>query len=222
MQILRADIKASGSVAATATRVDINRSALSGILNYTSSSPYVTGKASTDKVAERVMNTIGLVGCPFLSEHHGADHRITGLQCREYAYRTNPPTNSPRDMRHWRACQHCDKRVKPAAVAEAKPAKEKAEKAGATYGLSTSGDAAYYEGWDSTCAGPDDNPYPVEDARSDYWSLGWKQRRESEKKARERMATMGAEPQQQAGIIDKVTMPLPEVGGPQIADREAV
>lgn len=29
------------------------------------------------------------------------------------------------------------------------------------------------------------------------------------------------EPVQQAGIIDKVTLPLPEVGGPQIANQEA-
>ncbi|MFZ6712983.1 MarR family transcriptional regulator [Undibacterium sp. TC9W] len=29
------------------------------------------------------------------------------------------------------------------------------------------------------------------------------------------------EPVQQAGIIDKVTLPLPEVGGPQIAEAEA-
>ncbi|MDP1980504.1 MarR family transcriptional regulator [Undibacterium sp.] len=34
-------------------------------------------------------------------------------------------------------------------------------------------------------------------------------------------ADTDTEPAQQAGIIDKVTLPLPEVGGPQIAETEA-
>jgi len=154
MQILRADIQASGSISATAARVGIARSSLSAIVNMTASSPYATGKASTAKVQERVMNTIGLVACPFLSEYHGSEHRITGLQCREYAYRENPPTSAPREMQHWRACQGCEKRVKQAAPPKLAPIKAAAQDR--------------------------------------------------------------SEPVQQAGVIDKVTLPLPEVGGPQV------
>lgn len=147
MQIVRDDIAATGSVSKTAARIGIARSSLSAIINNTASSPYASGKASTAKVAERVMNTIGLVACPFLSEYHGAEHRITGLQCREHAYRENPPTGAPREMQHWRTCQTCPKRVPPQAP---------------------------------------DTP-------------------------------AASKPLQQAGIIDKVTLPLPEVGAPQIA-----
>lgn len=113
MQILRDDIASTGSISKTAERVGIARSSLSAIINNTASSPYATGKASTAKVEERVMNTIGMVACPFLSEYHGSEHRITGLQCREFAYRENPPTGAPREMQHWRSCQGCEKRVPP-------------------------------------------------------------------------------------------------------------
>lgn len=151
LHILRADVAATGSISKTAKRVGVSRPAISQILN--GIGHYGSGRASTAKVEEKIMHTIGMVACPFLSEYHSAEHRITGLQCREYAYRENPPTNSPREMQHWRACQACDKRVKPAHVAvDAKPL--------------------------------------------------------SRKKA--------IEPAQQAGVIDTVTLPLPEVGAPQI------
>jgi hypothetical protein len=140
--IVRADVVATGSINKTARRVGVSRPALSQILN--GIGHYGTGKASTAKVEAKVMNTIGMVACPFLSEYHGAEHRITGLQCREYAYRDNPPTSVPRDMQHWRACQSCAKRV--------------------------------------TVSAP---KLPIALA-------------------------------QQAGVIDKVTLPLPEVGAPQV------
>lgn len=217
MQILRADIAATGSISKTAIRVGIARSGLSAIINATASSPYANGKASTAKVAERVMNTIGLVACPFLSEYHGAEQRITGLQCREYAYRENPPTSAPREMQHWRSCQGCEKRVKPAASIpiQIKPRAQPSARPVAFGGKAGSGDEAYQEGWDCI-GGPTDNPYPTEDARSDYWDTGFKQRRDFDRKERARINKLGAE-SQQAGIIDKVTLPLPEVGAPQIA-----
>lgn len=115
--IVRADVAASGSINKTAKRIGVSRPALSQILN--GIGHYGTGKASTAKVEEKVMNTIGMVACPFLSEYHGAEHRITGLQCREYAYRAKPPTNVPRDMQHWRSCQGCPKRVNAAPKVEA-------------------------------------------------------------------------------------------------------
>ncbi|MGB6053773.1 MAG: hypothetical protein WBG17_00890, partial [Burkholderiaceae bacterium] len=103
LRIVRDDIAASGSIAKTAARVGISRAALSQIIN--GIGPYGTGKASTERVAKRVMNTIGRIVCPFLTAYHGKETRITGLECRDYAYRVNPPTNSPREMQHWRACQ---------------------------------------------------------------------------------------------------------------------
>jgi hypothetical protein len=109
--LLQADVKASGSVAATATRVGVSRGALSAILNQTESSPYVNGKSSTIKIEARIANTLGQIACPFLSAMMERDHHITGLECREHSSRETPPTNSPRSMSHWRACQTCEKRV---------------------------------------------------------------------------------------------------------------
>lgn len=57
--------------------------------------------ARTDKFAARVMAVLGRVDCPSL----GA--AIARLQCREYHERP-APTSSPREMRHWRACQGCE------------------------------------------------------------------------------------------------------------------
>lgn len=109
--LLQADVKASGSVAATAARVGVSRGALSGILNQTESSPYVNGKSSTIKIEHRIANTLGQIVCPFLSTLMEREHRMTGLECREHCARDTPPTNSPRAMSHWRACQTCEKRV---------------------------------------------------------------------------------------------------------------
>ena len=162
LRIVRADIEATKSISKTAERIGVSRSALSQILN--GIGHYGTGKASTATVEARVMNTIGMVACPFLSEYHSAEHRITGLQCREFAYRSNPPTNSPREMQHWRACQDCSKRVN--AAAPAKPALPPAKKIGK---VGTVNNEIYEHG-----------------------------------------------DQQQAGIVDKVTLPLPVVGGPQV------
>lgn len=175
MRILYADIAATGSITKTAQRIGVNRTGISQIIHKPAGSNYANGKASPAKLAEKVMNSIGMVVCPFLSGEHDAGHRITGLQCREYAYRANPPTNSPRDMRHWRACQGCDKRVKPGSVIAA-PVIKLAQKIGRV--------------------GPVNNEIygPV--------------------------SCLTESAPQQAGIIDTVTLPLPEVGAPQIAKGE--
>ncbi|MGO4380347.1 hypothetical protein [Pseudoduganella sp. RAF53_2] len=118
--LLQADVQATGSVAATAQRVGVSRGALSAILNQTASSPYVNGKSGTAKIEARILNTIGRIECPFLTVLMEREHRITGLECREHSSRETPPTNSPRAMSHWRACQNCEKRVPGAAPAPAK------------------------------------------------------------------------------------------------------
>lgn len=73
--------------------LDISRTAISLAIN---------GKypAKTDKIAAKVMEAYARVDCPHLSE------TISINTCRAYALRT-APTNSPREMRHWRACQTC-------------------------------------------------------------------------------------------------------------------
>lgn len=109
--MLQSDVQASGSIAATAARVGVSRGALSAILNQTESSPYVNGKSSTAKIEARITNTLGQIVCPFLTALMDGEYRITGLECREHCSRDSPPTNSPRAMSHWRACQTCEKRV---------------------------------------------------------------------------------------------------------------
>lgn len=164
IEILRDDVRATGSITKTAERVGVSRGAISAILNKTASSPYANGKSSTERIAQRVMNTIGRIACPFLSELHGTEYRITGLECRETAGRERAPTNSPRAMAHWRACQGCDKRVAPA-------------------------------------------PEPVQ-----VKPVASTPRRSRAIEQPEAPAP------QQAGVIDKVTLPLPEVGGPQVGE----
>lgn len=85
-------------VAGVAEQIGVSRTSLSLILG---------GKypAKTDRIAARVLNTYARTACPHLGE------TLTQAQCRGFAIRS-APTNSPRDMRHWRACQGCP--LKPA------------------------------------------------------------------------------------------------------------
>ncbi len=209
MTILREDLDATKSITKTAARVGVSRPALSQILN--GIGPYGTGKASTDHIAKKVMSTIGMVACPFLSDYHASEQRITGLQCREYAYRVNPPTNSPRDMQHWRACQGCEKRVPPASVivpppTVAKPAKKLkvTVKHESEEQLCAAGHAAHHEGW-SSLARVQDNPYASQDTRHDHWENG-------------RNARSVFDLKQRNTPVDISTLPLPEVGAPQLEE----
>lgn len=59
--------------------------------------------ASSARIARKVIDAFDRVLCPHLSRS------LTHLDCRTFAYRT-PPTSSPREMRHWRACQQCPHR----------------------------------------------------------------------------------------------------------------
>lgn len=80
-------------IAGVAEELDISRTAISLAIN---------GKypAKTDKIAAKVMELYARVDCPHLTEN------ISINACRAHALRT-APTNSPREMRHWRACQTC-------------------------------------------------------------------------------------------------------------------
>lgn len=85
---------AASSIQAVADRLDVSRTTLS--LVFGNKYP-----ARTDKIAARVMAVLGREHCPYL------DVEITRAQCREFCTR-RAPTSSPREMRHWRACQGCE------------------------------------------------------------------------------------------------------------------
>lgn len=87
-------------IAGVADQISVSRTTLSLIL----ANKY---PAKTDRIAAKVLDTYARISCPHLEQ------TITQAQCRDFATRS-APTNSPRDMRHWRACQSCP--LKPAAV----------------------------------------------------------------------------------------------------------
>ncbi|MFZ3004174.1 MAG: hypothetical protein WA071_27930 [Undibacterium umbellatum] len=195
-----------------ARKMQINRSTLSAVMN--GIGEYGKGKASTSGVELQFRRAFEQLECPHT-------FKIIGITtCRENALGA-APTHNPRQTMQWQACQACPHKPAPIQAPEkAKATKKAKEKAFATTvrpGSATSGTAAEQEGWDCT-GGPMDNPYPIEDQRHDYWELGYKSRREFDRKQKERFRKIFKEDVQQAGIIDKVTLPLPEVGGPQIAE----
>ena len=59
--------------------------------------------ARTDKIGRRVVAQYNRVDCPHLLVS------LTEAQCHAYALRPCP-TASPREVRHWRACQRCPHR----------------------------------------------------------------------------------------------------------------
>lgn len=56
--------------------------------------------ADTKHIAHKVLDIYGRIRCPHL------DRDISQAECREY-HNAEPPTSSPRAMKHWRACQSC-------------------------------------------------------------------------------------------------------------------
>jgi len=93
-RVLLAAAIAASNKQAVADRLGVKRTTVSLVAN----NKY---PARTDKFAARVMDVLGRERCPFLCAE------ITREQCREYRDR-GAPTSSPREMRHWRACQGCE------------------------------------------------------------------------------------------------------------------
>ena len=87
-----------------AKTLGISPATLSQVLN--GSGEYGKGTASTARVADKVVHTFGRYVCPHLTEEAGGvSQEVTADQCRAHAHRSAPST--PRDMRHWQACNQC-------------------------------------------------------------------------------------------------------------------
>lgn len=87
-----------------AKTLGISPATLSQVLN--GSGEYGKGTASTSRVADKVIHTFGRYVCPYLTEEAGGvSQEVTADQCRAHAHRSAPST--PRDMRHWQACNQC-------------------------------------------------------------------------------------------------------------------
>ena len=87
-----------------AKTLGISPATLSQVLNGSGESG--KGTASTSRVADKVVHTFGRYVCPYLTEEAGGvSQEVTADQCRAHAHRSAPST--PRDMRHWQACNQC-------------------------------------------------------------------------------------------------------------------
>ena len=99
LDLLKAAVDADPrGIAGVADVLGISRTALSMAIN---------GKypAKTDKIAQRVLAHYDRHDCPHTGES------IVRAACHALASR-QAPTNSPREMRHWRACQGCEHKPK--------------------------------------------------------------------------------------------------------------
>lgn len=56
--------------------------------------------ADTRHIASRVLEVYGRIPCPHLEKE------ISQAECKSY-HSSQPPTSSPRTMKHWCACQTC-------------------------------------------------------------------------------------------------------------------
>ena len=92
MDILKAAVAESGQ-RKTAERLGYSTTTISLVL----AGRYL-GK--TDKVAERVINILANVHCPYL------DQQLDMKTCTETA-QGQVPTHNPTKMQHWKACQTC-------------------------------------------------------------------------------------------------------------------
>jgi hypothetical protein len=94
----------TGNVAAVALRLAVSAPLLYQVLSGTGE--YGKGKASTARLADKVLHQLGNYTCPHLSEQYEEVRVISSDECRRYAHRP-PPTGSPRDLKHWQACRRC-------------------------------------------------------------------------------------------------------------------
>lgn len=102
--MLVAECERTGNTAAVAQRMGVSAPLLYQVLAGTGE--YGKGKASTSRIAEKVLHQLGSYPCPHLSEQYEEVRVISSDDCRRYAHRP-PPTGSPRELKHWQACRRC-------------------------------------------------------------------------------------------------------------------
>lgn len=102
--LLQAACAVRGAKARMAARMGYSEPVIYQVLNGTGL--YGSGRASTARLAEKVLHLLGSYPCPHLTEQHGEPRVITADDCRAYAHRA-PPIASPRDLAHWQACRKC-------------------------------------------------------------------------------------------------------------------
>lgn len=108
--------------ASVARQLGMSTGAISQVLNGTGK--YGDGTVLTSRIAAKVIHVFDRFECPHLTgESLQGPVVIAAAQCRTYSCRT-APTNSPREMQHWIACQKCPQRELAktlAATPQAKP-----------------------------------------------------------------------------------------------------
>ena len=111
-----------------ALALGVSAPVVSQVLN--GSGKYGSGEAATEKLATKVMHTLGSYPCPHLSQQNSAGEQvvITAERCKQYAHRP-APSGSPRDMQHWQACNTCPHKAlsAPAPAREIKPRKNRTQ-----------------------------------------------------------------------------------------------
>ena len=106
-----------------AKQLGVSPATLSQVLN--GSGLYGEGKASTGRIADKVVHTFGRYICPHLTDESGGEQQeVTAEQCRAFAH-SPPPTSSPRAMQHWQACRQCPHREASAPPTERPPVPRK-------------------------------------------------------------------------------------------------
>lgn len=88
-----------------AVYLGVSGSTVTQVLNGTGL--YGTGKASTHRIADKVIHKFGQFECPHLTERFGEPRVISADECRTHAHRATPPIGSPQALLHWRACNGC-------------------------------------------------------------------------------------------------------------------
>lgn len=103
--MLQAACDRTGNRSEVAATLGVSAPTVYQVLN--GSGLYGSGKASTKRLADKVLHQLGAFVCPHLTEQNNQQQVITADECRGYAHR-EAPTSRPRAMEHWQACRKCE------------------------------------------------------------------------------------------------------------------
>lgn len=93
LQLIDERVEQLGSIQAVADEIGYARVSLSLAMR----GKYV---GSTERLEKKVMQTLGRFICPHLERELSLDECV-------FFRKREAPTQNPVEMRHWRACQHC-------------------------------------------------------------------------------------------------------------------